>query len=177
MLHKLCPFTCSFAVPQGTTNVQASVTQNKHTQLSQPSFLFLVPRKICIFCLCFLASLRFYNSLQLGIYFYHNTENVSQRLLMMADFMVKSNSFLSLGPLLPCYRLYYLPLCSLLEILLFWGVRDLILACTSIPFFLHSLQRFPVFLPLPDSVFVLLFDFPLLYFLPQRTASSLMAST
>ena len=54
---------------------------------------------------------------------------------MKADFMVKSNSFLSLCPLLPCYHLYYLPLCSLLEILLSWGVRGLIPACTSIPFF------------------------------------------
>ena len=35
-------------------------TEQTHTQLSQPSFLFLVPRKICIFCLCFLASLWLY---------------------------------------------------------------------------------------------------------------------
>ena len=76
-------------------------------------------------------------TLQLGIYFYHNTENVSQRLLMKADFMVKSNSFLSLCLLLPCYHLYYLPLCSLLEILLSWRVRGLIPACTSIPFFFN----------------------------------------
>lgn len=57
---------------------------------------------------------------------------------MMADFMVKSNSFLSLCPLLPCYHLYYLPFLS-------WGVRDLILACTSIPFF------FTLFRGLPSS--------------------------
>lgn len=54
---------------------------------------------------------------------------------MMADMMVTSNSFLSSCPPPPCYRLYCLPLCSLLEILLSWGIRDLILACTSIPFF------------------------------------------
>ena len=60
---------------------------------------------------------------------------ISQRLLMMADLMVTSNSFLSSCPPPPCYRLYCLPLCSRLEILLSWGIRDLILACTSIPFF------------------------------------------
>lgn len=54
---------------------------------------------------------------------------------MMADLMVKSNSFLSLHPPPPCCHLYYLPLCSLLEILLPWCIRDLILACTSLPFF------------------------------------------
>lgn len=81
---------------------QASATLNKHlifsTKLSPPGakknahFLFLLPH------------LPLTRSLQFGIYFYHNTEITSQRLLMMAELLLNPIAFMPCSLLPVCWH-------------------------------------------------------------------------
>ena len=103
---------------------------NKHSTFLT-KLLFLTPRKMCIFRLCFHAFLWLYNPLLFCIYFYYSTERNYLSGLLMAERTVKSNSFISL-----CSPWHFL-LFMLFTVMLFlsFHIRDLLLLNGSVLFF------------------------------------------